>query len=72
MKFKVSLKSFQTMTKSEKFFLAKRCLPVVFDFICEGWGLSVANRKAASICNVHPDVIRLLAIRESNLAQGTS
>lgn len=69
MKFKTSMNVFQAMSRSEKFMLAKRCLPVVFKYCCEGWGMSVSYRKAGDETNVNPMVIRILAVHGSNLSE---
>ena len=69
MKFKTSMNIFLGMSRSEKIMLAKRCLPVVFKFCCEGWGMSVAYRKAGDETNVNPMVIRILAVHDSNLSE---
>ena len=68
MKFQTSMNVFQAMSRSERIMLAKRCLPVVFKYCCEGWGMSVSYRKAGDETNVNPMVIRILAVHDSNLS----
>lgn len=65
MKFSVSIKHYLSMSRSEKIMLAKRCLPVVFEYCCEGWGMSVSYSKAGDETNVNPSVIRILAVHDS-------
>ena len=69
MKFQITIKIFNDMSRSEKMMLAKRCLPVVFKYVCEGWGMSVSYTKAGKDLSVRPAVVRILAVQLSNLSQ---